>query len=188
MDLQLHRADPSGLLVCPRHGTKFHADSEIWLPRLTYGVYLVLSLKPGATRWYDWTAHASLTPWLHMLNVLSHGQWIRPLWSEIWHLEKPTRWDSPHPLLESRSRFFLPMCCMLREWDPMVDVVIDLWACYWWLICELVTLLTLWTCNSTNLAMCLQNPTSLRFFNGFFYFVHYFLPVWDTGWYGPWAH
>ena len=29
MDLQLHRADHSGLLVCPRHGTKFCADTEL---------------------------------------------------------------------------------------------------------------------------------------------------------------
>ena len=25
----------------------------IWIPRNTYGVYLVLSLKPGATKWYQ---------------------------------------------------------------------------------------------------------------------------------------
>ena len=33
------------LLILPL----FVAICEIWLPRLTYGVYLVLSLKPGAT-------------------------------------------------------------------------------------------------------------------------------------------
>ena len=30
MDLQLHRADPFGLLVCPRHGTKFCVDIRFW--------------------------------------------------------------------------------------------------------------------------------------------------------------
>ena len=30
MDLQLHREDPSDLLVCPRHGTKFHVDMHFW--------------------------------------------------------------------------------------------------------------------------------------------------------------
>ena len=36
------------LLILPL----FVAICEIWLPRLTYSVYLVLSLKPGATRCY----------------------------------------------------------------------------------------------------------------------------------------
>ena len=31
----------------------FVAICEIWLPRLTYSVYLVLSLKLGATKWYQ---------------------------------------------------------------------------------------------------------------------------------------
>jgi len=37
------------LLILPL----FVAICEIWLPRLTYGVYLVLFLKPGATKWYQ---------------------------------------------------------------------------------------------------------------------------------------
>jgi len=31
----------------------FVAICEVWLPGLTYGVYLVLFLKPGATKWYQ---------------------------------------------------------------------------------------------------------------------------------------
>jgi hypothetical protein len=31
----------------------FVAICEIWLPWLTYGVYLVLFLKPGVTKWYQ---------------------------------------------------------------------------------------------------------------------------------------
>ena len=44
----------------------FIAICEIWLPELTYGVYLVLFLKPGAT-WphaifdQDWIKTAKLT-------------------------------------------------------------------------------------------------------------------------------
>ena len=37
------------LLILPL----FVAICEIWLPGLTYSVYLVLSLKPGATKWYQ---------------------------------------------------------------------------------------------------------------------------------------
>ena len=34
----------------------FIAICEIWLPGLTYGLYLVLFLKPGATKWYQGNA------------------------------------------------------------------------------------------------------------------------------------
>jgi hypothetical protein len=37
------------LLILPL----FVAICEIWLPGLTYSVYLVLFLKPGATKWYQ---------------------------------------------------------------------------------------------------------------------------------------
>ena len=39
----------SSLLILPW----FVAICEIWLPGLTYSVYLVLFLKPGATKWYQ---------------------------------------------------------------------------------------------------------------------------------------
>ena len=35
------------------HLELFVAICEIWLPGLTYSVYLVLFLKPGATKWYQ---------------------------------------------------------------------------------------------------------------------------------------
>ena len=42
VDLQLHRVDPFGLLVCPRHGTKFRADTRSWHTRWDPTIVMVV--------------------------------------------------------------------------------------------------------------------------------------------------
>jgi hypothetical protein len=91
------------LLILPL----FVAICVIWLSRLTYGVYLVLSLKPGATSWCTKTL-GSLVPlqWYRRpskfsVKRLQFGMritrrllywWETLKWATPWLLGKTNKW------------------------------------------------------------------------------------------------
>ena len=85
MDLQLHRADPSGLLVCPRHGTEFHANGleDYQLACQAGGVdnddfiirNLPLFLADSAQAWLEHLPSNAIQSWVDLKEIFVGNFW-----------------------------------------------------------------------------------------------------------------